>query len=144
MTIAFRQQFWKLEVNLGFIWSHKYNILIINYLLNNLWSSCLTEAWAHEHMRSCLSESCLTEASSGITFTCLVYERQKPDGVSFIPYEIREMGFHLPWPANVQLPVKRKYNICTKYNQSAIMYNFVPVAVETLGSFGESANNFIS
>ena len=23
------------------------------------------------------------------------------------------------------------------------MYNFVPVAVETLGSFGESANNFI-
>ena len=35
MTIAFRQQFWKLEVNLGFIRSHKYNILIKNYLLNN-------------------------------------------------------------------------------------------------------------
>ena len=47
MTITFRQRFWKLEVNLGFIWSHKYSILIINYLLNNLWSSCLTEAWAH-------------------------------------------------------------------------------------------------
>ena len=47
MTITFRQQFWKLEVNLGFIWSHKYNILIINHLLNNLWSLCLTEARAH-------------------------------------------------------------------------------------------------
>ena len=23
-------------LNIGFIWSHKYNILIINYLLNNL------------------------------------------------------------------------------------------------------------
>ena len=25
-------------------------------------------------------------------------------------HDIREMGFHLPWPAKVQLPVRRKYN----------------------------------
>ena len=31
---------------------------------------------------------------------------------------------------------------CTKYNYLGAMYNFIPVAVETLGSFGESANNF--
>ena len=32
---------------------------------------------------------------------------------------------------------------CTKYNHLAAIYNFLPVAVETLGSLEESANNFI-
>ena len=30
-----------------------------------------------------------------------------------------------------------------KYNYLAQMYNFVPVAIETLGSYGESADAFI-
>ena len=38
---------------------------------------------------------------------------------------------------------KAEIRKCTKYNHLAAMYNFVPVAVETLGSFGESTNNFI-
>ena len=41
------KKLWIFEVSLWFIWSHKYNILILNYLLNYLWCSCLTEARAH-------------------------------------------------------------------------------------------------
>ena len=50
------------------------NILIGNKLsVDYLWGSCLTQAWAHEHMHSCLSESCLTEATSVTTLTMVFF-----------------------------------------------------------------------
>ena len=84
-------------------------------------------------------------------------ENKRPDGVSLVPWESGRClvwdftcpdtfaQSHLNKAVTGQGAVASEAEIrkCTKYNYLGAMYNFVPVAVETLGSFGESANNFI-
>ena len=83
---------------------------------------------------------------------------KRPDGVSLVPWDSGKClvwdftcpdtfaQSHLNKAVSGQGAVASVAEIrkCTKYNHlAATMYNFVPVVVETLGSFGESANNFI-
>ena len=93
MTITFRQQFRKLEVNLGFICNHKYNIkadlkYFLNYLCLCLTSACARASVSLASLRHsvapplryarkggatlCLSEARLTEArAQALMRSCL-------------------------------------------------------------------------